>query len=55
MKPSHFQTPRSLDDCAFVPSADPIERQNDDSYYAPVYLACIAAAAFCAYAVIVWG
>lgn len=55
MKLSHFQTPRSLDDCAFVPSADPIQRPSEDRYYVPVYAACVLAAAFCAYAVIVWG
>lgn len=26
MKPSYFRAPRQLSDCAFVPSADPIER-----------------------------
>lgn len=26
MKSSHFTTPRELRDCAFTPSADPIER-----------------------------
>lgn len=26
MKPSHFVTPRSLSECFFDPSADPIER-----------------------------
>lgn len=25
MKTSYYQTPRQLSDCAFVPSADPIE------------------------------
>lgn len=26
MRPSHIQAPRQLSDCAFTPSADPIER-----------------------------
>ena len=26
LKPSHFQTPRSLDQCQFLSAADPIER-----------------------------
>jgi len=28
LKSSHFTTPRTLGDCAFVPSADPIERHH---------------------------
>jgi hypothetical protein len=28
MKKSHLITPRQLSDCAFVPSADPIERHH---------------------------
>lgn len=58
MKPSHFQIPRQLDDCAFVPSADPIQRVGDDYYYyyyAPVYVACVLAAVACACIIAVWG
>lgn len=30
MRASHLQTPRQLADCAFTPSADPIERPAYD-------------------------
>jgi hypothetical protein len=44
MKPSHFNTPRTLADCAFIASADPIERPAAPSNYdAPFMLM----AAFC--------
>jgi hypothetical protein len=40
MKPSHFTTPRQLADCAFIASADPIERPAATSNYdAPFMLA----------------
>lgn len=55
MKPSHFQIPRQIDDCAFVPSADPIQRVGDAHYYAPVYVACVLAAVACACIIAVWG
>jgi hypothetical protein len=35
MKPSHFTTPRTLGDCSFIPSADPIERPSRSNYDAP--------------------
>lgn len=35
MKPSHFTTPRSLDECVFIPSADPINRPSRSNYDAP--------------------
>lgn len=33
MKPSHFTTPRTMGDAAFIPSADPIERPTKRSNY----------------------
>lgn len=56
MKPSHTQTPRMLEDASFIPSADPVQRMTaEDRYYAPVYVAVVLAAVFCAYAIVVWG
>lgn len=33
MKRSHYQTPRSLADCQFMPSADPIEHYRHTSRF----------------------
>lgn len=33
MKPSHYAAPRQLADCAFTPSADPIERPSADPFH----------------------
>lgn len=56
MKPSHFTTPRSMHDCVFIPSADPIERQQrNDTADAVVLWGCAAALAAVSVILIVWG
>jgi hypothetical protein len=56
LKPSHFQTPRSLSDCSFTPSADPIERlRSNDKSDTIVFVACALAAIAAAVILAVWG
>jgi len=56
MKPSHFTTPRSMHDAVFIPSADPIERQQrNDTADAVVLFGCTLAAAAVGFILLVWG
>lgn len=55
MKQSHMRTPRSLAECSFFPSADPIERFHRDSRAAEwvVWAVVIVGAAAATVAVLV--
>ena len=52
MKASHLTTPRTLGDCAFTPSADPLTRYRSPGYSSAWWVAMICIAIVSA--VIVW-
>lgn len=33
IKPSHYTTPRTLNECVFIPSADPLEVYGRESWF----------------------
>ncbi len=57
MKPSHFTTPRAMEDCQFATNADPFEKPAPHSvaWAGRLFVAAGIAAAVCAIVIVAYG